>query len=447
MCGLVGLMSSNFNNKHKECLANLLYLDTWRGRDSTGVAAIRKNADTDIMKQTIPGYEFTEGPKLFEHLKLTDFLWIGHNRFGTMGKNIKTNAHPFTVDDEDGACLVVGAHNGTLKNKHVLTDHVKFGTDSEALYNQISLTGVEDALSKCEGAWALTFYDHVEEEFRVVRNKERPLFYAWSEDKRTLIWASEIWMIKVSCSRADIKLFEDKIYSFAEDTLYMIPCPEKYNDELHINKKEGVVGKKAPTFFQPTGGQANATGATGAAAYQANRDKIKAEQEARQQVLRQLPSSDKPQAGRGAQVFDKETKQWYRLAPGQTLEDLMRQHNSTSQCGTATANSGEKPLPKNEAGSTGPSATVSVNKEGNSSPSGNVVQLNSAKTYKGFLGAPLTLDQLKDDLDAGCSWCELELIYPEDMFGWLDVGKPVCGKCLCGTHDQGEEPKAAVSIH
>lgn len=249
MCGLVGIMSSNMLMKHKQVLASLLYLDTWRGRDSTGVAMLRHNADTAIMKSTVPGYEFVEGNKLEDALKLNDFLWIGHNRYGTMGKNIKTNAHPFGVYDEDGGCMIVGAHNGTLKNKHVLMNHATFGTDSEALFNNIAHEGIEESIKKIEGAWALTYYDHIVEEFRIIRNKERPLFYAFEKGKHSLIWASEAWMIRVSCSRHGVELEDDKVLSFNEDTLYKIPVPIKMNETLELKRKGGLVGK-APAFFQ-----------------------------------------------------------------------------------------------------------------------------------------------------------------------------------------------------
>lgn len=249
MCGLVGIMSSNMLIKHKDALASLLYLDTWRGRDATGVAALRQNADTAILKATVPGYDFVDQPKFEHHLKLNDFLWIGHNRFGTMGKNIKTNAHPFTVEDEQGTCLLVGAHNGTLTNKHVLSDSHLFGTDSEALFNNIAKEGVDNTLSKVEGAWALTYYDHVTEEFCVVRNKERPLHYAFSEDNKTLLWASESWMLKVVCSRHDIKLKDNKIFVFEEDTLYSVSVPLKLNEELVMKSRGGVAGKP-PVFFR-----------------------------------------------------------------------------------------------------------------------------------------------------------------------------------------------------
>lgn len=391
MCGLVGVYSSNMFARHKDCLAALLYLDTWRGRDSTGVAAVRKNADTAILKSTVPGYEFVEGPKLEAHLKLDDFCWIGHNRFGTVGRNIKTNAHPFDILDDAGSCLLVGAHNGTLKNKHVLQDHAKFGTDSEALFNHIANTSLEDTLPLIEGAWALTFYDHVAEELKIIRNKERPLFYAWEEGKKTLIWASEMWMIRVACSRSNIKLEEDKVFSFAEDTLYSFPAPEKMNDEITVERKGGLVGK-TPAFFQGWTGGTN---------------------------------SWRKEAHEARKTGTQTSSSAAALAAGM-------------QSGTSQASSGEmqtlgKPPSSND-------APKSPDKDDK------VRDILSAKKFKGYAGVALSKSELENQLANGCGWCETEFISQRDKYAWLAPGKAVCAKCLEGEHEEIKTP-ANVSVH
>jgi predicted glutamine amidotransferase len=392
MCGLVGIYSSNMLAKHKDVLAAMLYLDTWRGRDSTGVAAIRHNTDTAVLKATIPGYEFVEGPKLDQHLKLNDFLWLGHNRFGTVGKNVKTNSHPFMIDDDDGACLVVGAHNGTLKNKHVLIDHARFGTDSEALYNNIAVEGLEKTIEKVEGAWALTYYDHLEEELRVLRNKERPLFYAFEEGKKTLVWASEMWMIRVACSRYDLQLQDDKVFSFAEDTLYRFPAPMNMNEEIVMERKGGVVGKQTPTFFQSwnrevwTGG-----GHTQGAAKAAG------------------------------------------SSTGSSTSSSAIAAVSSTPYGTNGPSNGGKLAETSASSSTGTSSEQ---------PDGKVRDILSAKKYKGYAGVLLTAKELEKKLETGCGWCELEFITEKDRFAWLAPSKPICYKCLTGE----PEPDKKVQV-
>ena len=395
MCGLVGLYSSNFLVKHKNCLQDLLYLDTFRGRDSTGVAAIRRNADTAILKSTVPGYEFVEGNRLDLHLKVDDFCWIGHNRFGTIGKNIKSNAHPFEILDEDGSCILVGAHNGTLKNKHMLKEHNAFGTDSEALYYNIAVDSIEEVIPKIEGAWALTYYDHIAEELRVLRNKERTLFYAWEDDEQTLIWASEMWMIRVACSRHGIKLLEDKVWAFAEDTLYRFPAPEKMRDKLTMERKGGLVGK-GPAFFPQNGQRRNGVWTPAGGRTETN------------------PSTTSSLEQKAQTTCKTATEQ-----PAQTEAKV----NATTKSGTQSSQDSQKQT--NEKSS-------SSEKQ---SKDDNVRSILSAKTYKGFGNKKLTLQELERQLEKGCVWCETEEIKAKDKFAWIGNGLPICQKCIDGVHE------------
>lgn len=399
MCGLVGIMSSNMLHKHKDVLTSLLYLDTWRGKDSTGVAAIRQNADTEILKSTVPGYEFIESEKYSQLLKYTDFVWIGHNRYGTVGKNTKTNAHPFEVLDEQGGCILVGAHNGTLLNKHDLTDHIKFGTDSEAFFNEIATSGLEEAVGKVRGAWAVVYYDHIEEELRMFRNKERPLFYAFEEGKKTVFWASEIWMLRVAVSRAGLKLHEDKVHEVVEDTLYRIPAHDKLNEELVVHAKGGLVGKTSG-FFQNGRWTEGSTGGGTAAANQ------------------------KPQPKRA------ETPQEAVARQREAVNRIMNMRSGTSQ-----QENGGKPNPTKD---------NSVRKR--LGLNNNVISIDNAKNFKGYGGALLSRIELIAQLSNGCSWCETEEIHLSDKdYGWLEHDKPVCSKCISGVHE--EPKKEARTVH
>lgn len=409
MCGLVGVYSSNMFSKHEDVLRDLLYLDTWRGKDSTGVAALRSNSDTAVLKSTVPGYEFIEHPRLKQHLKLNDFCWIGHNRYGTIGKNIKANAHPFTIDDEDGCCIIVGAHNGTLKNKHVLMDHTDFGTDSEALFNHIANTSLEETIPLVEGAWALTYYDHQEEELRFLRNKERSLHYAYEEGRKTMIWASEAWMIRTACSRNNVKLDEDKVYLCAEDTLYSFPVPLKMNDEIKCERKGGLVGK-APVFFQG-GWRAPERWASGASGTRT--DSGKTPQQIAEERIRKA----------------QETAEQMRK---QREEGQLLQTGSSTQSGTTEKTAGEKLTSASDSSS-------SEQSKGAKGVVSNVVNILTTKKYKGYGGAKLTLKQLQNQLASGCGWCEEEFIDHEDKHAWLAPGKPVCVKCLTGTHEDKEK--------
>lgn len=401
MCGLVGVYSSNMLMRHRDALEDLLYLDTLRGRDSTGVATIRHNSDTEIQKATIPGFEFIENQRLDRFLKLNDVCWIGHNRYGTVGKNIRANAHPFMIYDDDGGVLLVGAHNGTLKNKHALDDHHQFGTDSEALLNQIAFKGVKETIEQVEGAWALVWYDHMEEELRFLRNKERTLFYAYEDDHKTLIWASEMWMIRVACSRRNIKIEDDKVYSFAEDTLYRFPVPLKMNEKLTCEREGGHAGK-APGFFRDWDRERWNGGSHGP--------------RTQPETKTETPSQTRPGSSSTSTALA-------------VVEAARQAHASTSfASGTQTPSNGEKQTTKSDASS----------KAQSKSEPDNVVGIDNAKKFKGYGGKLLTKRELENQLANGCGWCELEFIDVKDQFGWLAPEKPICSKCLSGV---AEEPK------
>lgn len=399
------------NLKHRDCLESLLYLDTWRGQDATGVAVIRGNGETEVLKAAIPGYEFLEGPRLRNLVKMTDMCWIGHNRFGTVGKNTRNNAHPFMITNDRDECILVGAHNGTLKNKWKLKDHVQFGTDSEALYNQIALTSVQETIPLIEGAWALTYYDHEADELRFIRNSERPLFYGWVDDKKTLVWASESWMVRVATSRAGLTLFEDKIYSFAEDTLYKVACPLKINDVLSFEKEGGLAGKQPAPFLGGT----------------------------YQQEWRERMQNGGRVNYHNAQP---ETTQETQKKTGATVVTKVIQGSSVPKTTPSTATSrtvGD--LSKMEKKSSSGNASKRKSVE-----STNVVDIETAKYYKGYAGILISKADLEQQLAGGCSWCEVTHISIDDKFGWLGSGKPVCEKCLEGGHS-GESPSIKRSVH
>lgn len=256
MCGLVG-MAGDLGIKERDVMKDLLFLNSLRGKDSTGVATVSRRREVDLRKMTIPGYEFIDQGFINQLLTSTDQLWLGHGRFKTVGTVSKANAHPFWVYDKKKPDVIVlaGAHNGTLSNKweiENLLDKESFGTDSEALLNLISKMGVKDAIAEARGAWAITYWDPYTDSINFIRNKERPLYYAMSENQKTLFWASEAWMIYNACARNDVKLLLDdkgiSIRSFAEDHHYCWAIPQKYEVFEAPVRQGGVVGKPDPVF-------------------------------------------------------------------------------------------------------------------------------------------------------------------------------------------------------
>ena len=79
------------------------------------------------------------------------------------------------------------------------------------------------ALNVIDGAYALVWWDKLEETFNILRNKERPMYMVASVDNKTVFCASESWMLTIAARRSDVKIqdiiptVEDMLYSFYID--------------------------------------------------------------------------------------------------------------------------------------------------------------------------------------------------------------------------------------
>lgn len=246
MCGLVG-MAGFLERKHKEALKDMIFLNTLRGKDSTGISIVHRDRTVATRKMTVPGYEFIEHPLVEKSFQFGDQLWLAHGRYKTYGDVSKANAHPFEVVDNEGDIYLVGAHNGTLENKYELErllEGEKFDTDSEALFNWLAeAPSFKEAIGKLKGAWSLVWWDPTTDSLHFCRNKERPMFFAWTKDHKVLVWASEAWMLINACRRNGVELLQNdrglSTYATNEDTLYTLEIPQERDKELPELRREG----------------------------------------------------------------------------------------------------------------------------------------------------------------------------------------------------------------
>lgn len=258
MCGIVGMITSNtygFQHTSKKIFNQLLWADTLRGDDGTGVFGVNKYGNVDYLKNqgSAAVIQQTKDYEEFDDNIFSDFhMVVGHNRSATRGMANDENTHPFI----EGNTILV--HNGTLTNHASLTDQ-KVEVDSHAILHSIVERGYEETLKEIQGAFTLVWYNTDDKTLRIVRNDMRPMYIASCVG--AWYFASEHGMLRWILGRGNEKI-EDMtecqpgvLYSFKLDDkenmwfqdveLYVPP-----KIEYHYTKPDDK--KKDPPKLSPT---------------------------------------------------------------------------------------------------------------------------------------------------------------------------------------------------
>jgi hypothetical protein len=246
MCGIVGVAGGDIGKVENAVFQDLLQVDVIRGPHSTGIAAVHKAGGSQVFKRALlpPDLFSMKGCKDVFNDYGKNIALIGHNRWATMGKINALNAHPFEFD------TLVGCHNGTLRNKHKLVDHLNFETDSEALFHNFEKRGVEETIKEVDGAFALVWATHNDRTLHFLRNDDRPLWYTFSKDNESFFWASERWMLQGVLARHGVEHHE--ISKFEKNNHYTLTIPTNVRDreikDFFMKEVEVYVPPKFPEY-------------------------------------------------------------------------------------------------------------------------------------------------------------------------------------------------------
>lgn len=200
MCGIVGVMSktkTHLTSSDRKRFTDLVEVDVLRGRDSTGVYGANHNLKTMADKEAVPGGMFTAMEGYGTVVAHSSKFLVGHNRWATVGKVNKDNAHPFETQD------IILVHNGTLDDTSNLEMHQYLDVDSEMVAFEMQSHSKKKVLEKLQGAFTLVWFDERDKTLNFARNTERPLWYA--ERGNCLYWASEKAMLQLVLERDKVR--------------------------------------------------------------------------------------------------------------------------------------------------------------------------------------------------------------------------------------------------
>lgn len=271
ICGQTGVCGSVTVGSEK-AFQRLLIYNSVRGIDSTGAASVKRplnKKEIEIVVAKELGHPFNLlGVRRQNEHDFTDVMagtsraLLGHCRAATKGETSRFNAHPFCFQN------VVGTHNGTLSwgSHDKLEGRKKFQTDSEAIFAEIEAFGIAATVKKfkgykendnysCSDAYALVWYDTRDNTINFLRNKERPLWFAFDKKHEQLFWSSErdhLVAGMADTAHDDVKW----LYPLPENDHYSWIIPEygKAFGKPRVVKREGDT---SGNFTQGTTGQTN----------------------------------------------------------------------------------------------------------------------------------------------------------------------------------------------
>lgn len=259
MCGLVGI-AGDLLAADEKLFARLLLMDVWRGPDSTGAAVRRTTGDVLLAKvpsHPLDLFDDKRWKTAVEGKAHYSDIFLGHNRLATTGKVSYSNAHPYEYG------TIVGAHNGTLDSrsfKALTTEVGDFEVDSQALFAYIDAFGIENTIPEIEGAWALTWIDSKDKTLNFLRNEERPLWLARSEDGKRLLWSSEMGILAGAIKSCDYKVRSDDkgfaFYTLPIDTWFSLSLEDlKHSPGIFPQWKSKTLKGKPKTYTQTSVGK------------------------------------------------------------------------------------------------------------------------------------------------------------------------------------------------
>lgn len=261
MCGIHGIIKAaklkpsqkihdtSFGKGEREFIQSGFVAGALRGMDSSGIFQLDNKLQPYIHKLPIMGPIFIEDKvsRQFINDTANSPITLCHVRAATEGKVSLNNAHPFMVERDDGTSLI-GVHNGTLSNWRYKAgkEASNFSVDSEWALAHIADEGA-DSFEDFDGAYSFVWWDE-KQPTRVMfaRNKDRPMMFLRTKNKKSVLFASEAGMLSWLAKRHEVDV-EDRVYFSEPGHMYSVDFDA---DTLEL-KDLGELPQKKSTAIAP----------------------------------------------------------------------------------------------------------------------------------------------------------------------------------------------------
>lgn len=221
MCGIAGVANSMYGTSTDRFVRDALVAGMLRGMDSTGIMQVDRNGKIYYVKEAVEGLFFLGNKVARQFIDDTckSAITVTHTRAATQGKVNDDNAHPF-VAHKGNAEPLVGVHNGSLTPAWRTKPGAKdFEVDSQWALAHIAARGPE-AFKDINGPFAFVWAEADKKgKLFMARNSQRPMHILFTEDRKSMLFASEAGMLSWLAERSNIKT-QAEILSLVPDYLY-----------------------------------------------------------------------------------------------------------------------------------------------------------------------------------------------------------------------------------
>lgn len=197
MCGIYGYVGVD-SAKAPTLAKALCCLNESRGHHSAGIALVRDDLSTEIVKRDCRPVHFARLSRVNEALSRPHRTLIGHTRWATHGTICTSNAHPF----KSGG--TIGTHNGVVGNLRGVSEFCGrvCSVDSQYLVYMLDRYG---HLGPATGTLNLAWCGRKDAaDLRLIRYGN-PLHVALCDDGKSLVYSSESRHLRAALAIAGLR--------------------------------------------------------------------------------------------------------------------------------------------------------------------------------------------------------------------------------------------------